>query len=88
VLGRPGGFDWLVITGNPSSHAVFEGTGTFTSGRVSSKRQFRVTVDKPANTFEIRIAGPTSTSAPIVIGGTITPLPLEDDPSQSGIVFR
>ena len=87
VAGGPGGFDWLVITGSPSSHAVFEGIGTYTSGGASSKRHFRVTVDKPANTFEIRIFDPV-TFVPIVIGGTITPLPLTDDPTKSGIVFR
>ena len=87
VGGGPSGFDWLVITGTPS-HAVFEGTGTFLSGSASSRRHFRVTVDKPANTFEITIFDPNPSRPPLVIGGPITPLPLEDEPARSGIVFR
>jgi hypothetical protein len=48
-----------------------------------------VTVDKPANTFEIRIFDPINPAAvPLVIAGTVTPLPLEDEPARSGIVFR
>ena len=87
VAGGQNGFDWLVITGSPSSRAVFEGTGTYIVAGGSTKRRFRVAVDKPANTFEIRIFDPV-TNVPIVIGGTITPLPLEDEPARSGIVFR
>ncbi|MEA2661041.1 MAG: large repetitive protein, partial [Chloroflexota bacterium] len=83
-----GGFDWLVITGSPPSHAVFEGTGTYVDATGSSKRHYRVTVDKPANTFEIRIDDPAHPATPIVFGGTVTPLPLDDDPGRSGIVFR
>jgi hypothetical protein len=89
VLGTPGGFDWLVITGNPPTHAVFEGTGTFINAAgVSSKRHYRVTVDKPANTLAIQIDDPANPATPLVISGTITPLPLGDDPGKSGIVFR
>ena len=88
VPGTPGGFDWLVITGSPSSHAIFEGTGTFIDASGSTKRHFRVTVDKPSNFFEIRIADPAHPTTPLVISGTVTPLPLDDDPARSGIVFR
>jgi CSLREA domain-containing protein len=89
VIGTPGGFDWLVITGTPPTRAVFEGTGTFTNAAgVSSRRHYRVTVDKPANTFTIQIDDPANPATPLVISGTITPLPLDDDPTKSGIVFR
>ncbi|HYR93640.1 MAG TPA: hypothetical protein VEP48_05485, partial [Methylomirabilota bacterium] len=89
VIGTPGGFDWLVITGTPPTRAVFEGTGTFTNAAgVSSKRHFRLTVDKPANTFTIQIDDPANPATPLVISGTVTPLPLDDDPAKSGIVFR
>jgi len=89
VVGTPGGFDWLVITGTPPTRAVFEGTGTFTNAAgVSSRRHYRVTVDKPANTFTIQIDDPANPATPLVISGTVTPLPLDDDPTMSGIVFR
>jgi hypothetical protein len=89
VLGTPGGFDWLVITGSPSSHAVFEGTGSYNTSSpfASVRRHFRVVVDKPANTFSITIDATGSLPA-ITISGTVTPLPLDDEPSSSGIVFR
>ncbi|HEX9495548.1 MAG TPA: hypothetical protein VGA38_07300, partial [Candidatus Limnocylindria bacterium] len=90
VAGTPGGFDWLVITGSPSSHAVFEGTGSYTTPSTPFtpvRRHFRVVVDKPANTFAITIDAAGALPA-ITIGGAITPLPLDDEPSASGIVFR
>ena len=91
VVGTPGGFDWLVITGSPSSHAVFEGTGSYTTTTswpfTTVRRHFRVEVDKPANTFAITIAA-TGALPAITISGTVTPLPLNDEPSASGIIFR
>ena len=87
AAGTPGGFDWLVITGSPASHAEFEGTGSYFVGSTSTRRHFHVTVDKPANTFAITIDA-TGALPAVVISGTITPLPLDDDPSSSGIVFR
>jgi hypothetical protein len=88
VAGTPGGFDWLVITGSPSSRAVFEGTGTYSNAPFSFvKRHYRVEVDKTANTFAITIDA-TATLPAITISGTVTPLPLDDEPTVSGIVFR
>jgi hypothetical protein len=88
VAGTSGGFDWLVITGSPSSHAVFEGIGTYSNAPFSFvKRHYRVEVDKTANTFAITIDA-TATLPAITISGTVTPLPLDDEPTVSGIVFR
>src|SRR5258708_11840330 len=58
VAGTPGGFDWLVITGSPSSHAVFEGTGSYTTPSTPltpGPPPLPVRVDNPANTFAITL---------------------------------
>jgi hypothetical protein len=92
--GVRGAYDWLAITGQPSNEAVFEGTGNF-DGAV---RKFRVKVTKApgGDRFTIWVwnaaASPSSGGSlahPLLyVSGTITPLPLDDDPSRSGIVFR
>src|SRR5258708_22423758 len=58
VAGTPGGFDWLVITGSPSSHAVFEGTGSYPTPSAPVTpvpRHFRPLVHKTANTLSITL---------------------------------
>ncbi len=90
ALGTPGGFDWLVITGNPSNHGVFQGTGIFNG--VAGAR-FRVIVDKAAtgDRFEIHVwnaGGSFDNPNLLLAAGAVVPLPLTDDPTQFGVVFR
>jgi hypothetical protein len=96
ALGTPTAFNWLVVSGTPANHGVLEGTGMLNGAR---GMRFRVTVDKAPglpDRFRIVVWDPARGAAPggslasplLSTGGPVTPLPLEDDPSSFGIVFR
>jgi len=93
-----GSVDWLVVNmpAGTNGHIVFQGTGTLIrrDGSTSTQR-FRVTADKPlsgGDKFAITVWDPNTgslTNPTFSVGpNTITPLPLDDNPFQSGIVIR